>query len=229
MYLSTYCVSYEFSTKMSNAVKANCVLDIVSDIAITIIPFTLLWNVRIDVQKKLAFIGLFSLTLITIAAAMARAIETEVTKKENAIIVSCLSAFPQLFATSTRKIKPKWTPSETYYQRLRSRMQKRQARFTDPLYDMSSVTMPDRDQKNTSYANSYESHQQVLAPEMGQNNAQCIAVTYPSSTMQNQITQQVEYRVEVGNQVGAVQRWPVEYQHINGPYYAGYPTQQQMR
>lgn len=33
MYLSTYCVSYEFSTKMSNAVKANCVLDIVSDIA----------------------------------------------------------------------------------------------------------------------------------------------------------------------------------------------------
>ena len=33
MYLSTYCVSQEFSTKMSHAVTANCVLDIVSDIA----------------------------------------------------------------------------------------------------------------------------------------------------------------------------------------------------
>lgn len=51
--------------------------------AVTIIPFTLLWNVRIDMRKKLAFLGLFSLTLITIAAAMARAIETNVTKKEN--------------------------------------------------------------------------------------------------------------------------------------------------
>lgn len=33
IYLSTYCVSQEFSTKMTNAVTANCVLDIVSDIA----------------------------------------------------------------------------------------------------------------------------------------------------------------------------------------------------
>lgn len=91
-------------------------------------------------------------------------------------------------------------------------MQKRQARSTDSLYDMSSVTIPDRDQKNTCYANSYESQQPVLAPAMSQNNAQFAAVTYPSSTVQNQITQQVEYRVEVGDQLGAVQRWPVEYQ-----------------
>lgn len=33
----------------------------------------------------MAFTGLFSLTLITIAAAMARAIETETTKKENGV------------------------------------------------------------------------------------------------------------------------------------------------
>lgn len=32
-YLSTYCVSPEHSTKMTNTVTANCVLDIVSDIA----------------------------------------------------------------------------------------------------------------------------------------------------------------------------------------------------
>lgn len=32
-YLSTYCVSPEHSTKMTNTVTANCVLDIVSDVA----------------------------------------------------------------------------------------------------------------------------------------------------------------------------------------------------
>lgn len=32
-YLSTYCVSAEHSTKMTNTVTANCVLDIVSDVA----------------------------------------------------------------------------------------------------------------------------------------------------------------------------------------------------
>ena len=35
LYLSTYCVSPEFNTKMTNAVTANCVLDVVSDIAST--------------------------------------------------------------------------------------------------------------------------------------------------------------------------------------------------
>lgn len=33
MYLSTYCVSKEWAKKMSTAVAANCVLDIVSDVA----------------------------------------------------------------------------------------------------------------------------------------------------------------------------------------------------
>lgn len=56
-----------------------------SPTAVIIIPVTILWNVRIDVRKKLAFIGLFSLTLITIAAAMTRAIETNVTKKANGL------------------------------------------------------------------------------------------------------------------------------------------------
>lgn len=51
--------------------------------AVTIIPFTLLWGVRIPLRRKLAFTGLFSLTLVTIAAAIARAIETDVTKKAN--------------------------------------------------------------------------------------------------------------------------------------------------
>lgn len=142
--------------------------------------------------------------------------------------MSCLSAFPQLFAASTRKSKPKWTLTETYYERLRLRLQKRQARSTNPLYDMSSVTIQDRDQKSIYYTNSYESQEPVVSPEMGQNNAKCAAVTYPSSTLQDQITQQVEYRVQVGDRVGAVHRWPIEYHQMNRSYYAGYPALQQM-
>ena len=52
-------------------------------LTVMIIPFTLLWDVRIHLPKKLAFTGLFSLTVITIAAAIARAIQTKVTEKAN--------------------------------------------------------------------------------------------------------------------------------------------------
>lgn len=46
-----------------------------------LIPIALLWNVRIQRQKKIAFIGLFSLSLITIAVAIARTADLNVTKK----------------------------------------------------------------------------------------------------------------------------------------------------
>lgn len=80
-------------------------------------------------------------------------------------------------------------------------MQRRQAKSTDPLYDLSAVTVPDRDQKDATHTASYESQRPVLGPEMGQSNAQCAAVTYPNPTPQNQIMQQVEYRVDVANQL----------------------------
>ena len=53
--------------------------------AVTIIPFTLLWNTRIHTPKKLAIAGLFSLTVVTIALAIARAIVINVTKKANGL------------------------------------------------------------------------------------------------------------------------------------------------
>lgn len=46
-----------------------------------VIPFTLLWNVRIRPRKKLAFIVLFSLSLITIAVAIARTADLGATAK----------------------------------------------------------------------------------------------------------------------------------------------------
>lgn len=41
-------------------------------IKVMVIPFALLWKVQIPQRKKIAFIGLFSLSLITIAIAIAR-------------------------------------------------------------------------------------------------------------------------------------------------------------
>lgn len=53
------------------------------DPPVLIIPFTLLWNVRIHTRRKLAFFGLFSLSLVTIAVAIARTADLDATKKSN--------------------------------------------------------------------------------------------------------------------------------------------------
>lgn len=109
-------------------------------------------------------------------------------------------------------------------------MQQRQARSTDPLYGMSTVAYPDRRQKDTTYATSYESQQPVLGPEMCQGNFQHAVVTYPSATLQDQTMQQVGYRVEGLEQLRSQQQWHMEYQHM-APWlsYAGNYAGQQMR
>lgn len=108
-------------------------------------------------------------------------------------MVSCLSAFPQLFAASARETKPQWTPTDTYYQRLKTRMQNRATRSGDPLYDISAVSMPDRDVESTSY----ESQRPVLRPEMNQLATQCSVGPHGENTLQpeDQIMRKLEYRV----------------------------------
>lgn len=61
--------------------------------------------------------------------------------------------------------------------------------------------IPDHEQKISTYSASYayESQQPVLGPEMGHRNTQYAVVTYPSAALHDQITQQVEYRVDVAN------------------------------
>ncbi|KAI8947907.1 hypothetical protein F4801DRAFT_605025 [Xylaria longipes] len=131
-YLSTQCNSASFHHYTTIILDLSCVLDVVSDALILIIPFTLLWNVRIRRAKKVAFLGLFSVSVITIVVAIVRTANANDTKVSNgqfdptflylwsaveacvAIIVSCLSAFPQLFAASPRNAKPIFTPSDTY-------------------------------------------------------------------------------------------------------------------
>ncbi|KAF2201225.1 hypothetical protein GQ43DRAFT_471976 [Delitschia confertaspora ATCC 74209] len=52
---------------------ANCVLDVLTDVLITVIPFTMLWKVRISMRRKLALAGVFSVTMVTIIFSIVRA------------------------------------------------------------------------------------------------------------------------------------------------------------
>lgn len=66
-----------------------------------------------------------------------------------AIVVSCLSAFPQLFSGSVhnKKSTPAFQPSDTYYNRLASRVRSRKNlkapnSIDEDLFDLTSVSSP---------------------------------------------------------------------------------------
>lgn len=230
----------------------NCVLDVLSGIAskfafpsaplccvshtppnfiwlVLLIPFTLLWNVRIQKSRKLALLGLFSLSVITIALAIGRIADLHATKKSNnqqdlsylwmwssiqsslgkhvcivswypdflmpvvAVAISCLSAFPQLFVPASRSANPQWSPTDTYYQRLRSRMKRSPTRRLDPLYDVSAFTLPDRDVEATHG----ERRHAVNTSGMATAAAQCSHSSDPheTSVMKSQIMRHTEFRI----------------------------------
>ncbi|ETS81749.1 hypothetical protein PFICI_06751 [Pestalotiopsis fici W106-1] len=216
-YLETYCASPEFNKTSTNAITINFILDVISDIAITSIPFALLWNVRIPMRKKLAFVGIFSLSVITISAAITRVIVLNSTTKATgspdaslvSVIVSSLSSFPQLFSASSRKVKPQWTPTETYYRRLRTRMLKRKERSTDPLYDISAISMPDFDHNADQNAASVQVPYPVLNTVEGQVAAQYSAGINSYLVPQNQMTRHFEYRTEMTARPTTTQEWPM--------------------
>lgn len=108
-----------------------------------------------------------------------------------AVVISCLTAFPQLFAASARESKPQWKPTNSHYQHLKSRMRGKSARSTDPLYDISAVGLPDQDTD----MNSYDEQRPELRPGMNE-----MAVQYPEAphlipTQKNRILRQLEYQV----------------------------------
>ncbi|KAI1288185.1 hypothetical protein F5Y03DRAFT_380094 [Xylaria venustula] len=125
-----------------------------------LIPIKLLWNVRIQRKKKVAIMSIFSLSLVTIAIAIARVADIGSTEKTNGlpdstylwfwsalqaslcIVVACSSAFRQLFTVSAEPKNPAWSPTMSYYERLRSnfrsRDKKKQNKFSP--YDISTVT-----------------------------------------------------------------------------------------
>ncbi|CAN8095351.1 unnamed protein product [Discula destructiva] len=73
------CQASSFTSFDTAVIKAMCVLDIVSDFLIVMIPVGLLWNVKMRLRRKLAFLGLFSLSLITVAIAIARVADISAT------------------------------------------------------------------------------------------------------------------------------------------------------
>ncbi|KAH8901609.1 hypothetical protein GQ53DRAFT_835329 [Thozetella sp. PMI_491] len=133
-------------------VKVNCALDVFSDFLILLIPITLLWNVRMPLVRKSAFIGLFSLSVVTMVVAIFRAGGMDRTRLEDrqadptflwlwgavessvAVVIVCISAFPQLFVQS----KPTYKPTDSYIQRLKKGMHYRQQN-PPTLYDLLSI------------------------------------------------------------------------------------------
>lgn len=87
-------------------------------------------------KKKVAFVGLFSLTLIVIAISIVRIVGAGRTQDRQldpsylflwsaiemciAIIIACLSSFPQLFISS-RSRKPAYQPSQTFIERIKAK------------------------------------------------------------------------------------------------------------
>lgn len=157
------------------------------------------------------FIGLFSLTLITIVVAIVRAVSISATRQGAgnadttslwlwsavqaplgmqsyiylwhfskcladidmcpypvAVVISCLSAFPLLFKRGKERQKPANTPTDTYYERVRSRMKAIAKQTSNPHSPRSIVQMPSQSlagyrgsgslkQEHTLYAASYDS------------------------------------------------------------------------
>ncbi|KAK4160310.1 hypothetical protein QBC43DRAFT_220076 [Cladorrhinum sp. PSN259] len=117
--------------------KFNSAMDVCSDFLIMIIPVIMVWNTRLRLAKKMAFIGLFSLTIITMVAAIVRAVDNlafrwnsgaqDVTyvflwssiEASLAVMVASFSAFPQLFAASAKKASKTYKPTETFLERMR--------------------------------------------------------------------------------------------------------------
>ncbi|KAF2754644.1 hypothetical protein EJ05DRAFT_479609 [Pseudovirgaria hyperparasitica] len=50
----------------------NCTFDVVTDALITMLPISLIWNVKINLRKKFILAGLFSLVVVTVTIAIVR-------------------------------------------------------------------------------------------------------------------------------------------------------------
>jgi hypothetical protein len=114
-------ISFDWKT-----IHYNTATDVITDALIITIPVLLLWNVQISMRKKLALLGIFSLTLITIVFSIIRvAVVTTSHIQPNipwvflwgnievsiSLIVACLGSFRQLF--TKRSATPRRTRFNT--------------------------------------------------------------------------------------------------------------------
>ncbi|KAK2616864.1 hypothetical protein QQS21_000242 [Conoideocrella luteorostrata] len=219
------CNSPEGTKFLAVTLNVNCALDVLSDFLIMLLPILLLWNVQIRLGKKIALLGIFSLSIITMAVAIARAADIGATQKSNGlpdstylwfwsslqsflcIVVSCAAAFRQLFVASTRsQEKPAWSPTDSYYKRMASSFRSRQKTPNDAdLYGVPSTRQMREDSHNgfnhrSTRDGSEEtlqpsSQSPVLTPSPGKPVSACFRGPGWSQPHGNQITKEVEYRV----------------------------------
>ena len=71
-FLLVECLAEEETQAQLVSLRLNCALDVISDFLIMLIPTSLVWGTKLPARRKVALIGLFSLTLITITIAITR-------------------------------------------------------------------------------------------------------------------------------------------------------------
>ncbi|RWA05743.1 hypothetical protein EKO27_g9360 [Xylaria grammica] len=219
--ITVYCNSRKATMFLTVTLDVNAALDVLSDFLIMLIPITLLWNVRIRWQKKIAIMGIFSLSLITIGVAIARVADIGATQKVNglpdssylwfwtslqmalSIVVSCSSAFRQLFTVSAEpKNKPAWSPTASYYERLRSGFRSRGKKHNDiTLYDIPTITEVGKDVGYTMTSGDFEQVQRhdsdtiMLVPGEPERITACYTAPGAARVSGNQISDEQEYHV----------------------------------
>ncbi|KID97563.1 hypothetical protein MAJ_06435, partial [Metarhizium majus ARSEF 297] len=179
---------------------------------------------HIRLGKKIALFGLFSLSIITMAVAIARAADIGATQKSNGlpdstylwfwsslqsflcIVVSCAAASRQLFVASTRSNStPLRKPTRSCYERMASNFRSRRHKPNDTiLYDMPSTRQTGKGfnafdyvaMRDGSEADSqHDSQSPVLVPRLGKPVAACYKAPDQNHTQPNHITKEVEFRV----------------------------------
>lgn len=102
--------------------------DILTDILILSIPFSLLWKVRIPLKKKLILLSIFSLTVVVIVVAIIRVVLISDRQSNGpkyahidwlylwsnveisiSLIVACLASFRQLFTSTKATSSQPWS------------------------------------------------------------------------------------------------------------------------
>ncbi|KAK8040134.1 hypothetical protein PG993_008545 [Apiospora rasikravindrae] len=71
-YIMAECTKKKHVRFQDAGIYTNLAIDLVTDLLILSIPFRMLWNVRIPLRKKVALLGVFSLTIVIMVVAIIR-------------------------------------------------------------------------------------------------------------------------------------------------------------
>ncbi|MCJ1314667.1 hypothetical protein MMC25_008349 [Agyrium rufum] len=149
------------------SLQVTTAFDIITDVMILAIPINLLWNVRISIRQRLILIGVFSLTLFTMAVSLARVIvllnESDqidisflftwfVVEQAVSIVVACIASYRALFA---REAKSQHRGAKTL-------IGSDERSGSIPMNKFSSVTVVNSKFSNTVYSNPVSSTDHIL-------------------------------------------------------------------